>query len=1374
MSNTMDNNTSSWSQFFATLKEYHGESFLKHVAKGMIKDALENGTRSGNFFEDVVNKDIRDRFINDTMNLIFDENNTANIDKNLSYTDNLLKNSLEELVYRNYKDNPFDPLVTDNMKNALIDDMYNAIKNFFNIVDDLLTPTKTTAPKQAFYISNEEVFEIDGKVVFFVTNLTDEAIKVNLGTQDGSAGSSDYTPTNGSLDLAPYETKPFEVVIKQDNEDEKAERFYLKGVLDRTSLSNLHLKYGQYNIDPYAMGECTIYDKNPVDIKISRPVVVENDPSGKVKFIITLSKAVNETLTFDVFTDDDTAKAGDDYTAINGKTIFIPAGTTRYELEVDLINDSEAETPAKEVFGLWLRPTNDTQIHKYDLDGYYQSYGTIYDDDGETVYVTIEDKTLQEGDGNKQGDSVCALDKIAVTLSRELKDNETISVNFGNQTLEFSASSDTTLYYDFEHDGNFSVNAEKLSTHTLSPTITSNNVNAKLTKDGLITIQDDDNPVYVIIKGNSASEAAEKLTGSVSLSRSLKEGEYVNVSVAGKRIEFTSANSNDEFEITWGDDKIVEEDCKFYVRASIISTNATVYFNGKGGKCVIIDDDKDKDPRDPERESSPIVIDLNNDGINSMKLDYTVKFDLDNNGFKESTGWVFGDDALLAIDKNGNGIIDNGSELFGNKTISNNNYSYTDKNANNGFEVLAKYDSNNDGVIDANDAEFDKLLLWQDNGNGITEDGELIKLSDKVKSINLNYKNVTIDNNTNTIRQSSTAVLNDGTEVRADDIWFKVDLKKTQEDFNEEEFSEEIKALPQIEASGNLSSLWVAMSKNSALLSFVKSYLDMDSQTRKDNIEQLVRIWTNVLDININSRGSNIDARNLAIYELITGKPFLQHGNTSSPGSGAASVINGHYKEFLNYVYSEFELQTTYEGLIDTEYMVLRDNGALEYDFANFNAKMKELYADEKYNEIGIIKSLLVGASVYRPKLANALFSNLQMLGLENEYFYKVASDNVLVANADGGRIDGTSVADYIAGSDNVDQIYAGNGNDTLIGGTGNDTLNGGYGDDTYIFNLGDGADIISDESGVDTIKFGSGITKDMLVVKRQSGNDCNLVISIKDTNDSITIQNIYSYTSYIGYDKHYRLIENFEFADGTKLSFREFEEQTAFIGTSENDTILGTNLADTIYGNDGIDTVRAYGGNDTIYGGKGNDTIYGGENDDTLYGNEDNDILYGDNGNDTLYGNEGNDTLNGGANNDTLIGGTGNDTLNGGYGDDTYIFNLGDGADTIIDGSGNNVVKFGEGITKEEITFKRISNDLVLKYGTDESVKINSYFSNNNYKIEKVELNSGEFITSSQIDKIIEQVNTYASDNGITSFTNDDMRNNAAMMQIVMSGWGN
>ena len=83
--------------------------------------------------------------------------------------------------------------------------------------------------------------------------------------------------------------------------------------------------------------------------------------------------------------------------------------------------------------------------------------------------------------------------------------------------------------------------------------------------------------------------------------------------------------------------------------------------------------------------------------------------------------------------------IDNGSELFGNKSISNNAYAYTNPNAKNGFESLKEFDSNNDGIIDEKDKEFTNLLLWQDkNSNGISETDELIKLSDKAEFANLN------------------------------------------------------------------------------------------------------------------------------------------------------------------------------------------------------------------------------------------------------------------------------------------------------------------------------------------------------------------------------------------------------------------------------------------------------------------------------------------------------------------------------------------------------------------------------------------------------------------------------------------------------------
>lgn len=132
------------------------------------------------------------------------------------------------------------------------------------------------------------------------------------------------------------------------------------------------------------------------------------------------------------------------------------------------------------------------------------------------------------------------------------------------------------------------------------------------------------------------------------------------------------------------------------------------------------------------QESDPIILDLDGDGFELTSHANGARFDIEGAGRQVSTAFVTGGDAFLAIDRNGNGVIDSGKELFGDQN-----------GASNGYEELRKLDSNHDGRINAADESFDALRLFRDNGNGRTEEGELVSLAEAgVSEINLAYEDV--------------------------------------------------------------------------------------------------------------------------------------------------------------------------------------------------------------------------------------------------------------------------------------------------------------------------------------------------------------------------------------------------------------------------------------------------------------------------------------------------------------------------------------------------------------------------------------------------------------------------------------------------------
>ncbi|WP_281544595.1 calcium-binding protein [Grimontia sp. SpTr1] len=758
----------------------------------------------------------------------------------------------------------------------------------------------------------------------------------------------------------------------------------------------------------------------------------------------------------------------------------------------------------------------------------------------------------------------------------------------------------------------------------------------------------------------------------------------------------------------------------------------------------------------------PLVLDLSGDGITITDIsDSNAYFDLDQDGFAEQTAWISSSDGFLAHDANGNGSIDDITELFGDANQS-------------GFEVLAEHDTNDDGVINASDAIYDELLVWQDlNRNGVTDEGELTTLTERgITEIRLEAEAVDKSVGESRITEEGTFVQNGETKTVAD-VWFENSQVNTisvnEDDGN---YSSDIMKLPNLKGYGNIVSLHAAMSADEALHMRVSSLIsnakDYNYVDLVEEIEGILLDWAGVNPSNVRDWGENVDAHNIAFLEAIHGEDYTQTDG-EAPDFRTGNMLGNYYDKIINSLSLKFiaQIQTSYllteTGISGSDtaavpeftYFYYSPSGdsitgtvdtVVEQVLSSVSVMDDAGQISQKFIDLGLIANSL--SSEFGSSVVSRVVELLESNGTSQNYvslFEHIASN-------------GTTLSAVIDGSDLADTLNGARNDDILIGGHGDDVMNGAGGNDTYIYSRGDGDDVITENSwngSGDKLQFTDINASDVSLVR--DGTSVTLVIAESSAGAGDGSSIVLSYSLDGKWDSG---IESIVFADGTVWNRGDLQTMViAHSQTDGDDTIEGFRGSDMITGGLGDDVMNGAGGNDTyIYSrGDGDDVItensWNGSGDKlqftdinasdvslvrdgtsvtlviaessagagdgssivlsySLDGKWDSgieSIVFADG---TVWNRgdlqtmviahsqtDGDDTIEGFRGSDMITGGLGDDVMNGAGGNDTYVYSRGDGDDVITENNWN-----GSGdklqftdINASDVSLTRDGKDLII-----------------------------------------------------------------------------
>ena len=498
----------------------------------------------------------------------------------------------------------------------------------------------------------------------------------------------------------------------------------------------------------------------------------------------------------------------------------------------------------------------------------------------------------------------------------------------------------------------------------------------------------------------------------------------------------------------------------------------------------------------PVSPGSPLILDLNNDGVKTIGIEDGVYFDHGGDRFAEKSGWVDPNDALLVVDKNKNGIIDDGSELFGNNSILSN-----DSKAANGFVALAEFDSNRDGVVNQKDGRWSELKLWQDrNGDGKIDDGELLTLEEAgVSGLNVRYVNQSHkDENGNDHRQVGSFIRDDGSVGTMTDVWFARDSIDT-EYLDDVEIPDDIKMLPNLKGWGSVRDMHQVMATDETgrLKALMEQYLASDTLAGRGLVWDIIFAWTGVTDISPDFYPQYWDdSRMLLAVERLTGSRFGVPDDSTrayTSFSGFDDVaLEEYYNDWGDKVSAYLLLSTRYNALYN---LALAGNAVFEIseDVSAYEPLLnvlRAIHASDGLNAKFMIADFINALRKYDSKgiaCANILKEAFSDPHSEDEFIKDMSLGwmHWIPGMNSADTLSGGASDDFLYGNMGDDTLRGDSGNDILWGGAGNDRLEGGDGSDIYLFGKGDGHDVISEGDARsqprNVVRLGEGIGVDYI-----------------------------------------------------------------------------------------------------------------------------------------------------------------------------------------------------------------------------------------------------------------------------------------------------